>query len=200
MLVLRREIITVLFTPTYGAAAPIFAVNLLIVMLGVAVHSHMLRLFEELKYFRLKLYVFLTPATWGVLYLGFRASGLVGVAMAVLCVQTFDITITLLMVRRELGMTRSDLGRLPPILKIAGAALAAAAPAFVIKVMLQHTPALLQLVIVSLCFGVFYLVAIFATGCVTPSERAQLHEMWKRYSPRTAAFFRLSPEQIGGGE
>jgi peptidoglycan biosynthesis protein MviN/MurJ (putative lipid II flippase) len=120
--------------------------------------------------------------------------------MAVLCAQTFEMAITLLMVRRELGMTRGDFSRLLPILKITGATLAAAVPTFAIKVMLGQAAAFLQIVIGSLCFGVFYLIAIFAVGCITQSERAQLRQIWKRYSPRTAAFFRPSPEQIGSGE
>src|SRR5262249_25440517 len=80
LFVLRREFITVLFTANYEASVPIFAVNLITMLIWITVHLHMLRPFDQLKYFRLKLYLVLAPVTLGALYVGLRAGGMIGVA------------------------------------------------------------------------------------------------------------------------
>src|SRR5262249_56739790 len=106
MLVLRREFITLLFTENYAASVPIFAVNLFGILLGIAVHLHVLRLFDRLKFFRLKLYLALIPVTLGALYAGLRVGGMIGVAVAVVSIPALHAGLTLAMIRRELGLSR----------------------------------------------------------------------------------------------
>src|SRR5262249_37112460 len=115
LLVLRREFITLLFTENYAASVPIFAINLFSMLLGIAVHLHILRLFDQLKFFRLKLYLALIPVTLVALYAGLRAGGMIGVAVAVVSIQALDAGVTLAMIKLELGMSRRDLRRLPPL-------------------------------------------------------------------------------------
>lgn len=178
LLVVRHEFITALFTSTYVAAVPIFALNLGGVLLGMTVHLHLLRLFDELKYFRLKLYLALIPVTLVALYLGLQMGGLLGVAVAVLGVQTLDVGLTLRKVNRQLGMTRHHLRALAPILRISGAAVTAAVVTLAVRVSLRHTPVPVNLSVCTLVFGLVYLATAFAVGGVSEAEKAGLRQLW----------------------
>jgi O-antigen/teichoic acid export membrane protein len=179
LLVLRREFITLLFTENYAASAPIFAVNLFSLLLGIAVHLHILRLFDRLKFFRLKLYLALIPVTLGSLYVGLRVGGLIGVAVAVVSIQTIDAGVTLAMIKRELGMSRRDLKRLAPLLRIAAAAAVAAIAALATRFTLQHSPTIVTFLVCASVFGLVYLVTAAVVGAVSEEEKAGLNKLWE---------------------
>ena len=178
LLVLRREFITALFTANYAASVPIFAIYLFNVLLGIAMHMHILRLFDQLKFFRLKLYLALIPVTLGALYLGLRTGGLIGVAVAAVCIQVLDFVITMTMIIRELGMSQRDLRRLAPLLKIGAAVAAAALFTLVAKLTLQHAPVLVTFLVCAAVFGLVYVITAFAMGVVSEEEKAGLRKLW----------------------
>jgi O-antigen/teichoic acid export membrane protein len=188
MLVLRREFITMLFTENYAASAPIFAVNLFSMLLGIAIHLHILRLFDQLKFFRFKLYLALTPVTFGALYIGFRLGGLIGVSVAAVSIQTLDAGVTMAMIKRELGMSRRDLRRLAPLMRIAAAAAAAAMGAAAIRFTLGQAKPLVSFLICAAVFGLVYLIAVVAVGALSKEEKASLSNMWEVISRRWARF------------
>lgn len=188
MLVLRREFITLLFTENYAASTPIFAVNLFSMLLGIAVHLHILRLFDQLKFFRLKLYLALIPVTLGALYIGFRISGLIGVAVAAVSIQIFDAGVTIAMIKRELGMSWRDMRRLAPLLKVAAAAAAAAAGAEAIRLALGQAHTLVTFPVCAAVFSMVYLIAIAAVGAISKEEKASLNNLWEVISRRWARF------------
>lgn len=181
LLVLRHEFITVLFTANYAASAPIFAINLFTLLLWIPLHLHLLRLFDRLRYFRLKLYPVLIPVTLGALYAGWLAGGMIGVAVAAVSMQTLDIGITVLMIGRELGMTRRDLRLLSPQLRIQAAAMVAALPTLMATLALTAYAPLVRLMAGTVIFGLVYLIAIFAFGAVTREEQARLRAMASKY-------------------
>jgi len=187
LLVLRREFITLLFTENYAASVPIFAINLFSMLLGIAVHLHILRLFDRLKFFRLKLYLALIPVTLGALYAGLRAGGMIGVAVAMVSIQALDAGVTLARIRRELGMSRRDLRRLAPLLRIAAAAAAAAMGALATRFTLRnaHTP--VTFLICAAVFGLVYLLTAAALGVVSEEEKASLSKLWEVLSRRGRA-------------
>src|SRR5215475_626376 len=187
LLVLRREFITLVFTENYAASAPIFAVNLFGMLLGIAVHLHILRLFDQLKFFRLKLYLALIPVTFGALYIGFRVGGLIGVAMAAVSIQMLDAGVTMAMIKRELGMSRRDLRRLAPLLRIAAAAAAAAMGALATRFTLRNAHTLVIFLICAAVFGLVYLITAAAVGAVSEEEKASLSKLWGILSRRGGA-------------
>jgi O-antigen/teichoic acid export membrane protein len=189
MFVLRRELITLLFTENYAASAPIFAVNLFSVLLGIAVHLHILRLFDQLKFFRLKLYLALIPVTLGALYVGFRVGGLIGVAVAAVSIQTLDAGVTMARIKRELGMSRRDLRCLAPLLlRIAAAAAAAGMVAAATRFTLGHAKTPVNFLICAAVFGLVYLIAAAAVGAISKEEKAGLSNLWEALSRRWARF------------
>jgi O-antigen/teichoic acid export membrane protein len=186
LLVLRREFITALFTTTYLASVPIFTLNLVSILIGVLVHMHVFRLFEELKYFRLKLYLVLIPVTWGALSLGLHWRGLMGVAVAAVCMQLLDLTLTLAMINRELKVTRRDLRQLTSVLRVAAAAGVAALLTIGAKSLLPHAQALVIFVICGALFGLVYLPTAFAVGAVSEEEKATLRKLWNKLARHRA--------------
>ena len=182
LLVMRREIITLLFTANYAESVPIFAINLITVLIGVFVHLHILRLFDQLKFFRLKLYLALIPVTWGALYFGLRTGGLVGVAVAVACIQTLDFGITLARIKRELRMTSHDLRLLTPLLRIATAAAVASLVTVIIRFTLLHAHVLTTLMACAAAFGLTYISISFVVGVVSEGEKEWMRKLWSKLS------------------
>ncbi|MBO0720131.1 MAG: lipopolysaccharide biosynthesis protein [Blastocatellia bacterium] len=189
---MRSELITLLFTAKYSASIPIFSVYLLGVLYAVPIHMHILRLFDELRYFRLKLYLVLLPITWGALILGLRVYGLVGVAIAVVSVQALDLSINLFVIGRKLEIRRRDLSQLNSVLRICGAAAAAAAVTYVVRHALAQLPVFILLCCGAAVFGSVYLIAIFVLGAITREEQYRLRAiLWERYT-RYIARLKLS--------
>lgn len=180
LFLLRSEFIKALYTAKFIASTPIFAIYLVNMLLGIAMHMHILRLFEQLKFFRLKLYLALIPVTLGALYLGLQTGGLMGVAIAAVCIQILDFAITMTMITRELGMSRRDLRQLVPVLRIAAAAAAAALVTLVPRYALLHTHALLKFMVCAVIFGLVYVGAAFAFGAVSAAEKNDLRKLWQK--------------------
>jgi O-antigen/teichoic acid export membrane protein len=196
LLVLRREFITLLFTENYAASVPIFAINLFSMLLWIAVHLHILRLFDRLKFFRLKLYLALIPVTLGALYAGLRAGGMIGVAVAVVSIQTLDAGVTLAMIKRELGMSRRDLRRLAPLLRIGAAAAAAALATLATRFTFRHAHTMVTFLASAAVFGLVYLITAAAVGAVSKEEKASLSKLWEVLL-RRGARFRISSATEG---
>ena len=184
LLVLRKEFITALFTTTYLASVPIFTLNLVSILIGVLVHMHVFRLFEKLKYFRLKLYLVLIPLTWGALSLGLHWRGLMGVAVAAVCMQLLDLTLTLAMINRELKVTRRDLRQLTSVLRVAAAASVASLLTIGVKSLLPPVPPLFVFMLCAGLFGLVYLATAFAVGAVSEEEKATLRKLWNKLARR----------------
>jgi O-antigen/teichoic acid export membrane protein len=178
LLVMRREFIALLYPPIYAESVPIFAIYLIGVLIGIFVHLHILRLFDQLKFFRLKLYLALIPVTWGALYLGMRSGGLVGVAVAVACIQTLDFGITLGMIKRQLRMTSHDLRLLIPLLKIATAAALASLVTVIFRITLIQAHVLTTLAVCAAAFGLAYISLTFALGVVNEEEKEWVRRLW----------------------
>lgn len=195
MFVLRSELITTLFTKNYLASVPIFAVNLLSILLGMALHMHLLRLFDQLRYFRLKLYLVLVPITYAALKIGLNIGGLTGVAIAVVSMQAIDVTATVLVVSRQLGITRAQLRRLSPLLRTAAATLTAAAATLGTRLALDGHTDLSKLVIGSIVFGVVYLISAVIFGSVTEDDRQMVWQLLSKICRRDVDAIAVS--QVG---
>jgi O-antigen/teichoic acid export membrane protein len=190
LFVLRREFITFVFTKNYEAAVPIFAVNLLAILLFISVPTSIIRAFDDLKYFRLKLSIAMLPVAFIVLYVGINAAGMVGAIGAFVLVQTVDLGIIVAKIGRRLQMSIRDLRRLAPILRTTLAATIAGASAFLVKVALADASSPVKLVVCGTVFGVVHLTVAFAAGAVTDEEKIELRGAMVR-------FYRLGSSRLG---
>jgi O-antigen/teichoic acid export membrane protein len=184
MFVLRYEIITLLFTSAYSDAAPIFGIFLLTALLPMTLTASLIRAHEEFKFFRFKLHLALLPVTFGALYAGIHAAGLIGAAGAVVVMQMLEAAIVLTAVGRRLGFVANDLSHLRPALKTAVAAGAAAFAAFAVKLPLAQAHTLVKLALCGAVFGAVYIFAAYALGAVTDKEKAEFRATLARFLPR----------------
>lgn len=174
LFVVRHEFITTLFTKTYVTAAPIFAINLLNILLYVCVPTSILRSFDELKYFRLKLSLVMIPSGAAAIYAGIHTAGLVGAITAVVIVQTLDLGIVMLAIARRLKMSPAHVLRFAPVLRTVAAAAVAGVSAFAVRLAFAGWPPLITLVVCSSVFLTVWVLAALVTGAVTPSEQAEM--------------------------
>ena len=192
LFVLRYELMTVLFPSNYLGAAPIFAVSLLMALVGINLSGPMLRAFDELKTFHMRLCFLLLPLSWAGFYIGMRVAGLVGVMAAMVVGRAVVAGITWMVIARKLGMSRVDLRYLAPGLRIGASAAVAALVTFGVKQWLAPLQTGAVLVISSALFGVIYLTVAFAAGAVTKSEKAELRRAWLKFNRFKAARAELS--------
>jgi O-antigen/teichoic acid export membrane protein len=181
MFVLRYEIITLLFTSNYREAAPLFGIFLFTALLPMTLTVSLIRAHEEFKFFRLKLHLALLPVTFGALYAGIHAAGLIGAAGAVVVMQTLEGAIVLTAVGRRLGFVADDLSYLAPALKTFLAAVAAALAAFAMKLPLAHSHILVKMLLCGAVFGSVYIFAANAFGAVTDAEKAEFRATLSRF-------------------
>lgn len=174
LFVVRQEFITTLFTKNYEGAAPIFAINLLNILLYICVPTSILRSFEDLKYVRLKLSLAMIPVAAAALYVGIHAAGLVGAITAVVIVQTLDLAVLLLAIARKLKMSPAGIWRFAPVLRTVAAAGVAGVGAFTVKLAFPGGHPFVVLVLCSSVFVALWLFAAFVSGAVTPSERVEM--------------------------
>jgi O-antigen/teichoic acid export membrane protein len=184
MFVLRYEIITLLFTSAYSEAAPLFGIYLFSALLPMTLTGSPIRAHEEFKFFRLKLHLALLPVTFGALYVGIHAAGLIGAVSALVGLQTLEAAIVLTAVGRRLGFVASDLRHLTPALKTALAAGAAALAALAVKLPLAQAHTLVKLVLCGAVFGAVYIFAAYALGAVTDAEKTEFRATLSRFMSR----------------
>jgi len=190
LFVVRYEFITTLFTSTYVSAAPIFAINLLNIMLYIFVPTSILRSFDSLKYFRLKLSFAMIPVLAGALFIGIRTAGLAGAITAFVSVQTLDLSIVVFAIGRRLKMSLSDVRRLAPLVRTLIAASVAAGAAIAAKVTIVAAGSFIVLLVSSTAFVTAFLLAAFITGAVTAAEKAEMRGTLLKY-------YRLGTRRLG---
>jgi hypothetical protein len=183
MFVLRYEIITLLFTSAYSEAAPLFGIYLFSALLPMTLTGSPIRAHEEFKFFRFKLHLALLPVTFGALYVGIHAAGLIGAVSALVGLQTLEAAIVVTAVGRRLGFVVNDLRHLTPALKTALAAGAAALAAYAVKLPLAQAHTLVKLVICGAVFGAVYIFAAYALGAVTDAEKMEFRATMSRFLP-----------------
>jgi O-antigen/teichoic acid export membrane protein len=190
LFVVRHEFITVLFTKNYSAAAPIFAINLLNILLYICVPTSILRSFDELKFLRLKLSLLIIPLGAIALYFGIHSAGLVGAITAVVIVQTLDLTIVVFAIARRLRMTPRDLRRFAPVLRTLAAASIAAAATYGVRLLVTGWSAFVGLAVCSTVFVTVCLIAAFVTGALNASEKLEMRGTLLR-------FYRVGSRRLG---
>lgn len=192
LLVMRHEFITALFTKNYLDAIPVFVINLLYMILFINLTGAVILAFDDLKFFRLKLYLSLIPVTGLALYFGIKAAGLIGAITAVAVVRIIDITAHVAVLRRRLQLSLSDLRLLEPMWRIAAAVGIASIAALTIKPMLAGLFPLLQLITDSLVFLIFYLIGAFWFGAVIKEEKDALSALGLKIYLQVFSFYRQS--------
>ena len=180
LVLMRREFILALFTPQYSAAIPIFAINITTILLRVLITGPVLRAFSRYRYFRLRLCIFLLPASWLSIYGGIKIAGPMGAISAVVLVQLLDAAITLGAVSRAVNLSFRPARIGIWIARISLASAGAGICTYLVRASLREAGNLPALVICACVFGMVYGGLAFLSGAVTRSERAELRAVFNR--------------------
>jgi hypothetical protein len=104
---------------------------------------------------------------------------MLGAIIAVVAIQSLDLTITVSVIGRHLGVPARELRRLSPILRVAGAAGVAALASFAVRPAFASLRPLVSLAAGAAIFGLVYLAVALATGAINASERVALIEFYR---------------------
>ena len=158
-LVMRHEIIEVLFTERYLSSAPVFAIHLTLVPLAVLATpgDAVMRAYADCRFFLLRLRSALALLTLAALWSATERFGSVGAVSVVASVALLDRCAVTLKAGSRLGAGRRDLLLFGDPAKLGLASLAAGLVAATLREALAAAPALPTLLACGLGFGAVYL-------------------------------------------
>jgi len=183
LFIMRYDVITLLYTKAYESSASIFAIFSFSLLLSITLTGPIVRAFDELKFFRLKLSLATFPILGIALYLGIHLAGLSGAVAAVIAIFSLDRLASLITVWRILGLSARDFHHFMPVLKIALVTAVAGLAVYFLKLPLAGQHAVARVAVCAAAFGLAYIFAALATGVVTNEERTQLVLWWRRFVP-----------------
>jgi O-antigen/teichoic acid export membrane protein len=176
LLVSGREFLATLFTETYRASWPVFAVNLTLVPLSIvatACDAVFRACPEELPFLLRARAVLLVPLLGG-LWIATERLGMVGAAIVVVAVAVVERMVVAGKAARTLGLSSRDLGLFGDVAKLAAAAGTAGAVTHLARRALMEGGLREALPLFMLCAGVFAVVHIgmvLLLRVPTPAER-----------------------------
>ena len=157
LIVAGREFIRVLFTARFADSWPIFTLNLTLLPFGIVLLDPLYRAYQGERYFLLRLRMALAAILIATLWLFTARLGLLGVIAVVVSIAVFERAVMAMHFARLLGVTARDVVLLRDIGKLAVAALAAGAVAWLIRVLLLPEGALAVLAGCGAAFALVYL-------------------------------------------
>lgn len=180
LLVTGRELLVVLFTPQYRESWPIFAINLTLLPLAVAVYDPIVRAFAERRYLFLGLRVMSLLVLLASLWLGIARLGMLGAISAVVAVAFVERVAIGWIVVVTLGMKLADLRHLRDMIKLGAVAGAAGFLAALVRLLLIRQPALVILTSCGVVFLLAYSAGILWLRVLTREEFQALRGQWNR--------------------
>ncbi len=176
LMIVGREFLTFMFTSTYAASWPIFAINLTLLPLSLVEVDAVVRAYEQHRYFLLKLHVVLSVLMVFGLWYGISSFGLIGAISVVVMINLLLRLALAARFSRVLGAGLRDLLLLKDVVKIAVASVVAGLLCLFVRSMLiaNGTRPFILLVICSIAFAAVYLPAILLLQVPTSDEREKV--------------------------
>src|SRR5258707_12681963 len=179
LLVMNREVITVLFTAQYESSWPIFAINLTMIPLGLMASGcdPVIRAYAEHRFFMMKVRAVVIGALSVALWFGTRRFGLIGAITVVVLFNLIERCIIAAKVGQILGVTRRDIGLLKDVFRMALAAFVAGAATWCLRYSGLDSRPLGILGVCGIAFLVVYVATLVLLGVLTTQERTFV-ERW----------------------
>ncbi len=186
LLITGRELISVLFTPQYLAAWPIFAINIILIPFSIPTIAcdAVIRAYAEHRFFLIRLRVISTLLLVLGLWWGLDRFGLIGAISVVVGVNLFERLMTTIKSGRVLQVTWADAPLVADLAKIAGAAAFAGVVTSAVRAMLGDTGPVPILVVSAIVMGASYVAALLLLRVPTETERAQVASLLDRFAGR----------------
>jgi O-antigen/teichoic acid export membrane protein/GT2 family glycosyltransferase/2-polyprenyl-3-methyl-5-hydroxy-6-metoxy-1,4-benzoquinol methylase len=185
LLVMSRDVITVLFTAQYESSWLIFTINLTMIPLGLLASAcdPVIRAYAEHRFFMIRVRAVVIGALSIALWFGTRRFGLVGAITVVVLFNLIERCVIAAKVGRILGITRRDIGLLKDVCRMAVAAFVAGAAAWSLRSYVIDNRPLVVLTLCGITFFLIYVVSLLLLGVLTSEERSFI-ERWISRIPR----------------
>ena len=173
LLVTGREFVTVLFTESYRASWPIFAVNLTLIPLCIltAACDPVLRAYPAYASLLVRIRVALVAVLVAGLWVVTAHEWLLGAIVVMVAVSIIDRLTVSVILGRVLHVSWRDLPLFRDIAKLAAAATLAGAAAAVVRMLVAGAGPLAVLAAGSAALAAVYVSSVAALGVPTPIER-----------------------------
>jgi len=181
LMVVGREFIVLLFTSTYAASWPVFAIYLTVIPLGVIVLDPITRAFADQRFFLLKLRLTLFAAMVVVFALGASRLGLIGTMAVLVAAQVAGTVGAAVRLSRVMRLRRADLAPFAPLGRIAAAAAAAGVVAAITRFAIPPASPFIVVAAGAAMYGFAYVMAIAAARVLGADEWMSLRAIFGRW-------------------
>ena len=186
LMVLGRELIIVMYTRAYEASWPIFALNLLILLTSIISVDAILRAYAEWRFFLVKLRIGLIVLVIGTSLVAIPRFGMIGAISALVFVLVIERIVLALVVVKILHITGRDWVAAMPVLRLAGAAAAAAAGASIVRLACLHFGPAVTVLAAGSTFVVIYAGLVLSLGLLDDAEQAVVRRVTSPFMKRFA--------------
>jgi len=198
LLIVGPDFIVVLFTTTYIASWPIFAVNLAQIPLSVITSAYdpVLRAYAEPRYFLLSVRILLLALQGVTLWYVTKPFGMLGAVSIVIGVGLIERIIVSVRVGHLLGLTRRDLLLLKDVVKLLLAVALASCVTVLTRRLVGELSPLFALTVCGTVFSVCYALALLLLGVLTSQERTIIRQ---RIGTLRSLFGHREQDSLAGG-
>jgi len=182
LLVMGRDLITILFTSQYLSAWPIFAFNLTLIPLAIitCAYDPVMRAHAEHRYFLVKLRCALLVLFLICLWFVVPRFALLGAVITMIGVNLIDRFVIAAKVKRILGLTRRDFPLLKDLGKVALSVVIATVITVFARVTFSEARSLVAFVVCGVVFSLVYMAGVLLFGVFTRHERQAVYRQFAR--------------------
>jgi O-antigen/teichoic acid export membrane protein/transposase-like protein len=180
MFVVRRELIVTLFTETYADSAQVFSIYLAVLLTQAALTSPVMLSVADFRRRRFKFNMAQIPLACAALYIGVKFGGVVGVCVAALCLNLFEVAVVVIAVHRKFGVKRTDLEQLAPLAGVAPAAVVAMIASSALRALIATSHPIVIIGACAIVFVFIYTIAAFLFGAYPPEDQDAIYKQAQR--------------------
>jgi O-antigen/teichoic acid export membrane protein/transposase-like protein len=180
MFVVRRELIVTLFTEAYADSAEIFSIYLAVTLAQMTLISPVMRSFADFRRYRFRFNMAQIPLACVALYIGVTFGGLAGACIATVCLNLFEVTLSVAAVWRKLGVKLTDLKQLAPVAGVTPAAVVAMIASSAVRALIAPTHPIIILGACAIVFAFIYMVGAFLFGAYTEEDQDAIYKQARR--------------------
>ncbi|HEY6403749.1 MAG TPA: oligosaccharide flippase family protein, partial [Blastocatellia bacterium] len=180
MFVVRRELIVTLFTETYADSAQVFSMYLAVLLTQVALTSPIMLSVADFRRRRFKFNVAQILLACAALYIGVKFGGIVGVCVATVCLNLFEVAVSVIAIYRKFGVRRADFEQLAPLAGVAPAAIAAMIASSALRTLIAPSHPIIIIGACAIVFAFIYAIAAFLFGAYPPEDQDAIYKQARR--------------------
>jgi O-antigen/teichoic acid export membrane protein/transposase-like protein len=180
MFVVRRELIVTLFTETYADSAQVFSIYLAVLLTQTALTSPIMLSVADFRRHRFKFNLAQIPLACAALYIGVKFGGVVGVCVAAVCLNSFEVAVSVIAIYRKFGVKRIDLKQLAPLAGVAPAVVMAMIASSALRILIATSHPIIIIGACAIVFAFIYAIAAFLFGAYPPEDQDAIYKQAQR--------------------